>query len=130
MANPNRLSYNTNCQLRPAGKSGSSVSRKPVGGRLSNLRGPVGQPSLATLSASEANGQADSLAREADLLVQELGLIQTRKKALVGIASVQGVRPGQLSGSREDDYRDLLAREARIRTRLEEIDSGRTSGSL
>lgn len=67
------------------------------------------------------------LASEADLLVQELGLISMRKKALVSAANTQGIRPEEAPGTRGEDYRELVQREVRLRGRIAEMDQRRSS---
>lgn len=65
------------------------------------------------------------VASEADFLVQELGLISMRKKALTNAATSQGIRPEDAAGTRGEDYRELVEREARLRGRIADMDRRR-----
>lgn len=109
-----------------AGAASTTVSDSKSGaGALASVSGSLAKrPTSAVV-----DGEAESLAEEADLLVQELGLIQMRKKALIGFAKGKGLQPEDLPGMRGEDYRDLLVREARIRDRIGEIDSARREGT-
>ena len=86
------------------------------------------RPSGPTHTTLQGGTSADHpYDNEADLLVQELGLISMRKKALSSAANSQGLKPEEVSGTRGDDYRELLERESKLRARIEEMDSLRES---
>lgn len=108
-----------------AGAGSTTAGAGSGAGAPSSVIGSIARKPVSTV----ADAEADGLAEEADLLVQELGLIQARKKALSGHAKGKGVKPEELPGSRGEDYRDLLVRETRIRARIDEIDSARTGGA-
>ena len=65
----------------------------------------------AAVVTHETAAMGDGIANEADLLVQELGLINMRKKALSGAAAAQGLKPEDVPGTRGEDYRELVERE-------------------
>ena len=66
-----------------------------------------------------------ALAEEADILVQELGLINMRKKALKTEATSLGVQPEERKGRKGEEWRELLVREQGSKQRLEEIEAER-----
>jgi hypothetical protein len=76
-----------------------------------------------TLTTTSGNPSTNELAEEADIAVQELGLINLRKRALAAQAEALGSSPESRAGRQGEEYRELLQREARIATRLEEIES-------
>ena len=77
---------------------------------------------IAAASQSPAPAAIDEdLIPEADLLVQELGLIQARKKVLEKSAATSKSKPEDVEGTKGEDYRDLVNREVRVRKRIEEI---------
>ena len=77
---------------------------------------------IAAASQPPASAAIDEdLIAEADLLVQELGLIQARKKALQKSAAASKSKPEDVQGIKGEDYRDLIGREVRVRKRIEEI---------
>ena len=68
------------------------------------------------------------LAEDADVAVQELGLISVRKRTLVSQANSAGVKPEDVEGRKGDEYRELMEREQRVRDRLDEIERQRKQG--
>lgn len=64
-------------------------------------------------------------AGEADALVQELGLVSMRKKALRTEATTKGLSPGHLEGRKGKEWTELCVREERVRNRLDDIDRER-----
>lgn len=94
----------------------------PVQNRTSTIVSP---PVFATetTSSTSANFSRDELAEEADIAVQELGLINLRKRALAAQAEAFDSTPESMAGRKGEEYRELLQREARIATRLEEIEN-------
>ncbi|KIX02679.1 uncharacterized protein Z518_08621 [Rhinocladiella mackenziei CBS 650.93] len=69
---------------------------------------------------------AEELAEEADVAVQELGLISVRKRALTSQAAAIGQKPEEVEGRKGEEFRELIQREERVRARLERIDRQRT----
>ena len=65
------------------------------------------------------------LAEDADVAVQELGLISVRKRTLVSQANAAGVKPEDVQGRKGEEYRELMVREQRVRARLDEIERQR-----
>ena len=65
------------------------------------------------------------LIEEADVAVQELGLLAMRKKTLITQAKTLGKRPEQVEGRRGEEYRELVQREEKVRNRLDEIEAER-----
>lgn len=65
--------------------------------------------------------RAESLVRQADVVVQELGLIAVRKRGLAHNAQAAEA----LRDADADAYQELLRQETRVRERLDEIDSQR-----
>lgn len=80
---------------------------------------------LQDLPHMSHNNHDDITASEADFLVQELGLISMRKKALINAATSQGIRPEDAAGTRGEDYRELVERETRLRARIADMDRRR-----
>ncbi|KAJ6009877.1 hypothetical protein N7522_004893 [Penicillium canescens] len=76
-----------------------------------------------TVMSTSGNLSRNELAEEADIAVQELGLINLRKRALAAQAEALDSSPESRAGRQGEEYRELLQREARITTRLEEIES-------
>jgi hypothetical protein len=76
-----------------------------------------------TVTSTSGNLSTNELAEEADIAVQELGLINLRKRALAAQAEALNSSPESRPGRQGEEYRELLQREARIATRLEEIES-------
>lgn len=71
------------------------------------------------------SAEASELAEEADVIVQELGLINLRKKALTTQASAIGQKPGDIEGRKGEEFKELLERDARLKGRLDEIERER-----
>ena len=65
------------------------------------------------------------LVEEADAAVQELGLLAMRKKTLVTQANALDRRPEDVEGRKGEEYRELVAREEKVRKRLEDIEAER-----
>jgi hypothetical protein len=76
-----------------------------------------------TVTWTSGNLSENELAQEADIAVHELGLINLRKRALAAQAKALDSSPESMAGRKGEEYRELLQREARIATRLEEIES-------
>ena len=75
----------------------------------------------AATATNEAEQYDADLIAEADDLVQELGLITSRKRRLEKSALTTNTKPEDVEGSKGEDYRELLRREERLRRRMEEI---------
>ena len=73
----------------------------------------------------QSSDPASALAEEADILVQEMGLVRMRKKALTTEATAQGLQPENREGRKGSEYHELLSREQRLRERLDEIERER-----
>jgi hypothetical protein len=69
--------------------------------------------------------ESSELAEESDVIVQELGLVNLRKKALSTQATAIGKRPEDVEGRKREEFKELLEREARLKGRLDEIESER-----
>ncbi|KIX94220.1 uncharacterized protein Z520_09930 [Fonsecaea multimorphosa CBS 102226] len=69
--------------------------------------------------------EESELAEEADLIVQELGLLSLRRRALMTQASAVGKVPADVEGRKGEEYRELVEREARLKRRLDEIEHQR-----
>ena len=69
--------------------------------------------------------ESSELAEEADVIVQELGLVNLRKKALTTQATAIGKRPEDVEGRKREEFKELLEREVRLKGRLDEIESER-----
>jgi hypothetical protein len=85
--------------------------------QTNSLSHPISEPHA--LSPSFTKEQTE----EIDLLVSELGILMRRKKALAASAEASNLRPEDVEGEKGEDYRDLNAREQRLRVRLEELRS-------
>jgi hypothetical protein len=68
---------------------------------------------------------AEDLAKDADVVVQELGLVNMQKKTLTSDASAMGKPPEEMEGRKGTEYRRLIEREKELRDRLEEIEAER-----
>lgn len=95
---------------------------------------PLDGPPVASQAASSSTevaegngGQYDEdLVAEADLLVQELGLIQARKKVLEKkSAAARASKPEDGGETENEDYKELVSREVKLRKRMEEIEKER-----
>lgn len=87
-----------------------------------------GRPSFSAVSTlpdaiplTDPSSKYNELAEEADIAVQELGLIAVRKRALVSQAATAGESPEKVEGRKGDEYRELLHREGKLGARLKEI---------
>ena len=79
------------------------------------------------LGPQQTTSTADELAEEADVVVQELGLVNMRKKTLTNEASSKRVQPEALEGRKGAEYQKLLKREGSLRERLDEIEQERAA---
>jgi hypothetical protein len=75
------------------------------------------------------SAEVSELAEEADMIVQELGLVNLRKKALTTQASAMGQRPEDVEGRKGEEFKELLERDARLKGRLDEIERERLGQS-
>jgi hypothetical protein len=91
---------------------------RPASEVPSQLRSPG--PVDATPVVQPAAAHADLL-EEADLAVQELGLINAQKRRLTGRAQGLGVDVAAMPNGGAEEWAELNAREQRIRNRLDEI---------
>lgn len=80
-----------------------------------------------SVTSTLGNSGTNELAEEADIAVQELGLINLRKRALAVQAEALDSSPESMAGRKGEEYRELLQREKRIVARLEEIESQQRS---
>ena len=85
------------------------------------ITSPSQRSKTAATAANEAEQYDADLIAEADDLVQELGLITSRKRRLEKSALTTNTKPEDVEGSKGEDYRELLRREERLRRRMEEI---------
>ena len=63
----------------------------------------------------------DELTEEVDTLVSELGVISKRKKFLQAAAEAAKMKPEDVDGRKGEEYRELVLREGRVRTRMAEV---------
>lgn len=86
-------------------------------------RQPIAQHSQLFASSTPlvVGEKHNAMASEADFLVQELGLITMRKKALAQAAAAGDSKPEDVPGSRGEDYRELVEREMKLRKRIEDM---------
>lgn len=84
---------------------------------------PFNQPPLQLFQ--NISTEASELAEEADVIVQELGLVNLSKKALTTQASAIGKRPDDVEGRKREEFKELLEREVKLKGRLEEIERQR-----
>lgn len=78
----------------------------------------------SSVDASESTAlfHESELAEEADLAVQELGLVSAQKRRLASQARAMNIEPADVEGPRGEKWGDLLIREQRLRAQLEEIE--------
>jgi len=89
---------------------------------------PVATYASQPLQASNSTVNDLELAEEADVVVQELGLISVRKRALTSQAQAVGRSPAEMESRKGEEWRELLAREERVKARLDEIERQRNPG--
>jgi hypothetical protein len=97
-----------------AGNSQTSASKSTAVPSFSD------QSQLNPLQATPA--ESTELAEEADVIVQELGLVNLRKKALATQAGAMKTAPEDVPGRKGEEFRELLGRETRLKGRLDEIE--------
>lgn len=73
--------------------------------------------SFATLQPSSDSYSA----AEADLTVQELGLVGMRKRKLAEQAAAAGKAPNETGGRAQEQYEELMERESKLRRLLEDM---------
>ena len=126
----------TNTNSSTSGREHRIISRKPVSvsdpsKHSRTLSAPAAVVSSSapkqsnTLQPQQSSSTADELAEEADVVVQELGLVNMRKKTLTTEATTKGVQPEALEGRKGAEYQKLLKRESSLRERLDEIERER-----
>ena len=108
-----------------------SISRKPIASTSTSSQPPATTPALSSdtsqpLQSPQSPVPAEELAEEADVVVQEMGLVNMRKKALKSEATTKGIQPDALQGRKGAEYQKLLKRESSLRERLDEIERERT----
>lgn len=114
----------------------SSQIYEANGGHLKPLAEGVNRSTDPTSSTSATTTQGSStaplvqesifddseLVEEADVAVQELGLVSVRKRALTSQAQAAGSTPTEMGGRKAEEWQELLQREKRIKARLAEIE--------
>ena len=101
-------------------------------------RSPCAIASEGTIAVSTSEPQSShtshsilndsELVEEADIAVQELGLISVRKRALTSQAQAAGRHPADMESRKGEEWRELLMREERVKARLDEIERQRNPG--
>jgi hypothetical protein len=109
-------------QLRQLKVQAGHATSEVSGSTSTAVASSAGQ-SLAARAMSEQ--EATELAEEADVIVQELGLVNLRKRALASQASAIGQTPAEVEGRKGDEYRALVDRENGLKLRLDEIENHR-----
>jgi hypothetical protein len=109
--------------LRSVGDSDSHHGLRPA--TASETTSAVATCASQSLQASNSIVNDSELAEEADVVVQELGLISVRKRALTSQAQAVGRSPAEMESRKGEEWRELLAREERVRGRLDEIERQR-----
>lgn len=92
----------------------------------------VSKPTAMTSTTSNPNASdnlidLDELAEDADIAVQELGVVQRKKKTLTTQAKAAGVSLDQLPGRKGEEWKEALIQEEKIHARLQEIERMRRS---
>ena len=122
--------------ITEAGSSSSeqvsrSISRKPIASTSTSSQPTTTTPGLSSetsqpIRSPQSPVTAEELAEEADVVVQEMGLVSMRKKVLKSEATTKGIQPDALAGGKGAEYQKLLKRESSLRERLDEIERERT----